>query len=406
MAALEPRLRETFSFLCQLNELQAALCTIFPPMSVSMKHNDMVAVNRKLQDLGVSFMSTDPEFVRFLLANLRCTVADLEEDSPRVRLSSDEFHDSFDVVVRGSVSQRAASYAAAQTGRSKLPPTAILEQRLLSSIQFILLPVRQWVEHYNADEKRSDMDPYSLFAEYNEHNTLAAYMQETSYVAVNAIPPLMDACSPQGIRDHALAFRRQVDEKSAALLAQFPIVAFQASVIRCLNRVESDIFGDMIDPFGGPDFLFDRYCRATREATENCFESHPGNWDALNKVMTDVVEAQRRGPTGDQQESHEQDDDDDAAVDQRPSTPGERRRHILYPPEVLGLMTAEAGDERHLRKRRVWTAAEKKALRDGVRRFGESNWKAIKIHYKKELMHWTPQLIKEKYHAMKRAFQG
>ncbi|RHY17194.1 hypothetical protein DYB26_001012 [Aphanomyces astaci] len=64
----------------------------------------------------------------------------------------------------------------------------------------------------------------------------------------------------------------------------------------------------------------------------------------------------------------------------------------------------EGGGEgpRRRKRRVVWSAAEEDAVRQGVRRFGESSWTEIKRHYPNVLLHRTPEQIKDKYRTIQK----
>ncbi|CAK4674044.1 unnamed protein product [Aphanomyces euteiches] len=132
-----------------------------------------------------------------------------------------------------------------QTQRSSQPREAILTQRLL----YILLPVRVWVESTNDEDESKQKEHQSLFEVLTEENLLS-YYTEDNVLTLNR---------PDSVREHAQAFQSKIDailanpdqiyENACALIAEYPLIAFQTSVIRFLNGVEDDIFEDTYNPF-------------------------------------------------------------------------------------------------------------------------------------------------------------
>ncbi|KAH9073345.1 hypothetical protein Ae201684P_015159 [Aphanomyces euteiches] len=240
---LRAKLRESFGFLCQVNELQAALL-----------------VSRKLENMGSPIQDPEAEFLRFVLASLRTTIHDFYGETPRLRQTRDEFHEFFD-----------------KTQRSSQPREAILTQRLLVSIQYILLPVRVWVESTNDEDESKQKEHQSLFEVLTEENLLSYYTEDNV---------------PDSVREHAQAFQSKIDailanpdqiyENACALIAEYPLIAFQTSVIRFLNGVEDDIFEDTYNPFPTSH-------RASRDSLISQFQGHTGEWDALNSVLSGKI---------------------------------------------------------------------------------------------------------------------
>ncbi|ETW00205.1 hypothetical protein H310_07602 [Aphanomyces invadans] len=401
--SLTARLHGTLGFLSQVNEVQASLF-----------------VTRKLEELGAVVDASSPEYTRFILAALRMDIRDFHSSTPCVHHPMHEFHSIFDWV--------------AAKCNPPLPQTRAV--RLLCTIQFILLPARRWVDEYN-DESLS-AGPFVLFDRYSTH--LAPYLP-------NPIDP------SNAVQREAKDFQRRLDEflvdrkgplvheKLVALLARFPLVAFQVHAIRFLNAVEDQLFSTTDDTVVAFDSTTAQP-RVSRRSLQRPMEVPAETWTVLDKCLSAAVQTKFPRPDDQsildatriqmppppaqvRQDAHSQqvqqgavktgrqndeaamadgkrekdDDNDDVVTVSSPESVAEDKK---WPPGA-----GDATQQRRRKRRVVWTPEEEDAVRQGVRVFGESSWTEIKRRYPNVLVHRTAEQIKDKFrNIQKRLSKG
>ncbi|KDO22099.1 hypothetical protein SPRG_21084 [Saprolegnia parasitica CBS 223.65] len=233
-------LRQKFEFLCQINELEAAM-----------------ALLHTLNAMGIELQPSDREHLRFVFAVLRDRVrkvSDRVDDLPSQHDETLEMYDRVmeDVTPFGSLQH---------------------EHRLHITIQYIVAPMH-W--HVAADSTARFVMPL-------DYRTL--------------LSPYMEPSVPDAVRQHAACFRKAVGRVLKAtgpalvelkdLCIKYPVLSFQRNTIRFLNRAEDHLLGgDAID-----DTLNDtngRTCLAPVELFMLPDTRYSNNWMALDESMNSL----------------------------------------------------------------------------------------------------------------------
>ncbi|EQC37423.1 hypothetical protein SDRG_05027 [Saprolegnia diclina VS20] len=237
---MDADLRQKFEFLCQINELEAAM-----------------ALLHTLNALGIELQPTDREHLRFVFAVLRDKVRKISDRIDDLQSQYDETLEMYDRVMEDVTPFGSLKH----------------EHRLHITIQYIVAPMHWHLAAESTDRFVMPLDYRTLLAPYME-------------------PTVTDS-----VRQHATCFRKAVGraqkETGQALLElkdlcnDYPVLAFQRNTIRFLNRCEDHLLGgDAID-----DLLNDtngRTCLAPVELFMTPETRSSNNWMALDESMVNL----------------------------------------------------------------------------------------------------------------------
>ncbi|OQR97191.1 hypothetical protein ACHHYP_12607 [Achlya hypogyna] len=241
---MDAELRTKFEFLCQINELQAAM-----------------ALHETLKGMGVEFQPTDREHLRFVFAVLRYKAREFTTDVASLIQECEEFHSMYDAV----------------TTDCSAFGTKKLEHRLHITIQFIMVP---------------------LFAHAQLEDPSAAGRLVLPIDYRSLLAPYIEPQVEHKVREHATLFRRAISELSEAtatplaekldvLLRRYPLVVFQRNTIRFLNLVEDHVLGaDAID--GTLTNTDGRTCMVPVSLLIEEGKRYENDWMALDESMVDL----------------------------------------------------------------------------------------------------------------------
>ncbi|OQR88976.1 hypothetical protein THRCLA_09989 [Thraustotheca clavata] len=237
-------LKQKFEFLCQINELQAAM-----------------ALMHTMQSIEIKLKPTDREYLRFLFAVLRNKMLNFCNEKEKLEQECKEAHEMYDKVMQDC------------TIFGTLP----IDHRLHMTIQYIMVSVLLYAARQEDLEQR---ERFVMNVDYRQH---------LSHYTNPSVAP--------AIRTHAIKFQRALAEaiKNAdtfevafsGLIERYPLIVFQRNMIRFLNRVEDHLLGaNHID-----ETLYESdasNCSIPVELFINKDTRYTNEWYALDESMTEL----------------------------------------------------------------------------------------------------------------------